>query len=213
VPRFSRPGLTPSTGNAATEFRFAVDYTSLDRKPAAWIGLQIRTYSAESGWQRHNWRKTSIAAGSRALWRIAVGATYPGTTRFDYRLRAMKGRGPCRLYAMTEWATGPALAGQGGAQEAVVSVAAVPTHGGGVQVAFRLAAPAEVTVGILNVAGRRVAVLSHGRLCPAGSNSLLWNAQADNGLRVPTGTYLISLTARSGDGQQNRRLAPVSLTR
>jgi hypothetical protein len=95
---------------------------------------------------------------------------------------------------------------------AVSSLSAVPTRAGA-QIVFALGAPSQVSVTVLNLAGRPVRTLCDAKAFGAGMNTLAWNAQADNGLRVPNGTYLIRLTANSPDGTTSRAISPVRLSR
>lgn len=92
------------------------------------------------------------------------------------------------------------------------SLSAVPANGGGAEIVFSLSGPADVSAMIMNIAGRPVRSIA-----PVdgaqGLNTLLWDAKADNGLRVPSGTYLVEMTARSADGSQSRALAPLRLNR
>ncbi len=94
----------------------------------------------------------------------------------------------------------------------IATLAAVPTAGGA-EVVFSLSAPATVTARVFNIAGRPVKTLCHAMDCVAGSNTLLWNAQGENGLTVPNGTYLVEVTAKTGEGPQTRALAQVHLGR
>jgi hypothetical protein len=108
----------------------------------------------------------------------------------------------------TAWMTGPTITGPGSTM--VSALTALPTHAGA-QVTFTLADGADVTAEVLNVAGRPVRTLCTDRACEAGRNALLWNAQSDQGLRVPNGVYLIRVTARDEAGGQSTALATVSL--
>ena len=65
----------------------------------------------------------------------------------------------------------------------------------------------------LNIAVRSIRTLCRARDCEAGTNTLLWNAQSDQGLPVPNGTYLVEVTAKAGDGSRTRGLAQVRLNR
>ena len=48
---------------------------------------------------------------------------------------------------------------------------------------------------------------------PQGVSTLLWNCCTDRGLKVPSGMYLIRVTARTADGQQSNALCPVPVRR
>jgi len=210
-PVLTDPRVVPERGDATTRFRYLVDYSSEDGKPANWVQLQIRVYDPATGWDRYSWRKRNVADGTAAGWTRTLGAMYPGATVFRYRYRALKGGSGCRLTAETDWATGPRLT-SAAAAVVVASLTATPTRGGGAELVFSLSAPADVSARIMNIAGRPV------RSMPPtagvqGLNTLLWDAKGNNGLRVPSGTYLVEMTARSAGGAQSRALAPLRLTR
>ena len=94
----------------------------------------------------------------------------------------------------------------------IASLTAVPTAGGA-EVVFSLSGAATVTASVRNLAGRSVKTICSVRECEAGANTLLWNAQSENGLPVPNGRYLIQLVARTSDGTESRALAAVRLER
>ena len=106
---------------------------------------------------------------------------------------------------------GPRITDAGGALM-VSSLATVPTDAGA-QVTFSLSSAAEVHARVLNLAGRPVKTLCAARECEAGRNTLVWNAQSDQGSRVPSGTYLVEVSARTHDGCQARALTQVTVTR
>ena len=81
---------------------------------------------------------------------------------------------------------------------AMVAAAATPTASGA-QITLNLASAAEVAVSIRNAAGREIAFLRPGSL-EAGLHSLLWNGRSRAGTRVPAGTYLLQVTAKTSDG-------------
>jgi flagellar hook assembly protein FlgD len=51
------------------------------------------------------------------------------------------------------------------------------------------------------------------RQTAAGAQVLTWDARNDAGVRVPSGTYLLQLTARAADGQMVRRVLPLNAAR
>ncbi|MGE5531005.1 MAG: right-handed parallel beta-helix repeat-containing protein, partial [Bacteroidota bacterium] len=76
----------------------------------------------------------------------------------------------------------------------------------GTQLAVNLAAPAEVTVTIRNLAGREIALLSPGAL-EAGVHSLVWNGKSRAGTLAPAGSYLVQVQAKDAMGAKCSALA------
>jgi hypothetical protein len=95
---------------------------------------------------------------------------------------------------------------------AVTSLLAAPTAAGA-QITFSLSSAAQVQARVLNIAGRPVKILCHAKDCEAGTKTLLWNAQSDQGLPVPNGTYLVEVTAKTNDGSQVRVLSQLRIER
>ncbi|MFO7948621.1 MAG: FlgD immunoglobulin-like domain containing protein [Armatimonadota bacterium] len=85
--------------------------------------------------------------------------------------------------------------------------------GAGAAITYNLSKPASVRATVRNIAGRTVARIADGSVQPAGSGNLMWNLRNTTGSLVPSGVYLISVTARSDDGQQTSVLRTFSLTR
>ena len=95
----------------------------------------------------------------------------------------------------------------------VTGAAAVPSRVGGAEVLFTLFSPAEVSVTLVNIAGRPVATVCRERLAEAGLQRLVWSGRSDQGVPVPSGIYLLRINARGQDGQQATALARLVLTR
>jgi hypothetical protein len=118
----------------------------------------------------------------------------------------------------TQWQDGPIVtesAADGAAAVAglpLTSLVAAPSATG-VQISFVLGQTSAVDVRVLNIAGRPVRTVCRAKEFEAGRNELLWNAQSDNGLRAPNGTYLVEAVAKSADGGQTRALAVVRINR
>jgi hypothetical protein len=106
----------------------------------------------------------------------------------------------------------PSGAGGGVAALAVTGAAAVPTATGA-EITFTLSAPAQVTVEILNLAGRPVALPARARASNAGLQRLAWNGRSLTGAAAPAGTYLARITARDAAGAQATAVMPVPLNR
>jgi FlgD Ig-like domain len=100
--------------------------------------------------------------------------------------------------------------GEGPALLALTGLAVVPARSGA-EVFFTLSAAAEVSVDVLNLAGRRVATPAHALACAEGTQGLIWSGRAAGGLQAPAGRYLVRVTARDSQGRQATALCPVTL--
>ena len=85
--------------------------------------------------------------------------------------------------------------------------------GGSIHVEYNLTADAEVLVEVTTLSGRSVRRLATGRGRATERQSVLWNGLTDSGQALPAGGYLITLTARTSDGQSARTLRPIQLIR
>ena len=94
----------------------------------------------------------------------------------------------------------------------ITSLSASPTAAGA-EIVFTLSSAAQVEVDVLNIAGRLVRTIVADRDCEAGITSLAWNCRSDRGVPVPSGAYLVRVTARTEDGTQSSRMAPLLLRR
>jgi hypothetical protein len=83
----------------------------------------------------------------------------------------------------------------------------------GAEIVFSLSAPAAVTVEVLNLAGRPVAVVTRDAATEAGLQRLAWTGQTAHGTAAPAGQYLVRMRARNADGQQATALAALRLVR
>jgi hypothetical protein len=83
----------------------------------------------------------------------------------------------------------------------VTGASAVRTRAGA-EVLFTLSAPADVTVEVVNLAGRPIATLAQNAAAEAGVQRLIWSGTAATGLRAPTGRYLVRIAAHDGEGRE-----------
>jgi len=70
-----------------------------------------------------------------------------------------------------------------------------------------------VTARIYNVAGRLVADLARAQQLPRGRASLAWHGRTLTDTNVPSGTYLLRLTARTEDGEQASAVTLLQVSR
>jgi flagellar hook assembly protein FlgD len=101
----------------------------------------------------------------------------------------------------------------GGGTGAQITAASAVSTAMGAQIMFTLSGPGQVSIQVLNVAGRPVKHVATHRACGTGANTLVWNACSDNGLKVPSGTYLIEIESHGPDGSSSRALAALRLNR
>jgi hypothetical protein len=99
-----------------------------------------------------------------------------------------------------------------GTRALAMTVAAAPTRAGGAQIVVGLATAGALQAQVRNLAGRPVRALPVVE-AQAGANTLLWDGRSGGGTAVPSGAYLIEVTCRTPDGQQQRQVTTVSLTR
>ncbi len=95
----------------------------------------------------------------------------------------------------------------------ISGLTAMPTRAGTWDIGFDLSADAAVTARIYNVAGRRAADIAQAQQLPEGRASLTWNARSIRGTTVPSGTYLLRLTARTEDGEQASAVTMLQVAR
>ena len=90
----------------------------------------------------------------------------------------------------------------GGAGALAVTALSVGAGGAGAQVAYTLSADASVDIEVLNIAGVVVRRVLADRVQAAGPQQVVWDGHNAAGVAVPSGTYLVRIVARAGDGQQ-----------
>ena len=95
----------------------------------------------------------------------------------------------------------------------LTSVTALAAEGGGAQITYALAAPAQVSADILNLSGALIRTVSTGTLSPAGLSTLVWDGRNAAGSAVPPGMYLVRLTVASDSGERTTALRSLSVTR
>jgi len=92
------------------------------------------------------------------------------------------------------------------------SLSCRPTSAGA-QLTFVLSRGASVSAEVLNIAGRPVQVLVADRPMAAGAKTLVWAGRNASGALVPSGVYLVRITAGDEAGSQSQALATVRIGR
>ncbi len=101
-----------------------------------------------------------------------------------------------------------------GAGALVVKSMAARQVGSGAQVTFSLNRTATATVEVFNLAGRKVRTVTTGSLVVAGEvTTLAWDGRSSAGTQVPSGRYLVVVTAASDEGQSARSVTAVTVRR
>ena len=104
------------------------------------------------------------------------------------------------LFPQTDAVGGPPPVSSG-----IASVAPNPFRTG-TEVAFDLAAPAQVALEVFDVRGARVATLAEGEW-PAGRHRVAWSGTGPDGSGLPSGLYLVRFTA--GGARSVRKLVRI----
>lgn len=78
---------------------------------------------------------------------------------------------------------------------------------------YTLSGTASVRAQIVSGAGTLVRDLVQGRSAAEGSNSVVWDGRDRKGIAVPSGTYLLKLTATDGEGRAATAVLPVTVVR
>jgi hypothetical protein len=103
--------------------------------------------------------------------------------------------------------------GEAASAALALSGAAAQATPRGAEVVFTLSSPAAVTVEVLNLAGRPVALVAREAATEAGLQRLAWSGQTAQGTAAPAGQYLVRVRARNADGQEAGALATLQLGR
>ena len=80
-------------------------------------------------------------------------------------------------------------------------------------VTYSVSTPCQVTVEVLNIAGRKVRGLTQAAPAAAGTGTLSWNLRNDDGALAPAGQYLVTIEAIADNGQRVQALRPLHVTR
>jgi len=94
----------------------------------------------------------------------------------------------------------------------VSGIAAAPTAARE-EIVFTVSDSTNVTVEIVNLAGRPVRMIASHQQAAAGLNRVLWNARSNMGTKVPNGTYLVRVTACGAKGGASHGLTTLRLNR
>ncbi len=130
-----------------------------------------------------------IPRGWRALL-VDPATNTQRSLRSNARLQVQAGQ---RLLLIVEPDTGQPLR--------IVNLQAQPLRGRGVQISFVLTAPAQATVTIMTLTGRKIVVLES-TTRSVGTHRFFWQGVSSDGHSVPPGVYLVRVQATDETGRQ-----------
>ncbi|MEA3400635.1 MAG: carboxypeptidase regulatory-like domain-containing protein [Armatimonadota bacterium] len=100
-----------------------------------------------------------------------------------------------------------------GAENLVIRSASAECGSAGVVVTYDVSAACNVSIEVLNIAGRKVRQMVESRAASAGRNEQVWDLRSAEGTVVPNGTYLIKIEAVAENGQYVQALQSAQVTR
>ncbi|MGI5817193.1 MAG: carboxypeptidase regulatory-like domain-containing protein [Armatimonadota bacterium] len=100
-----------------------------------------------------------------------------------------------------------------GADNLTIRTASVQAGSGGLMVTYDVSCAANVSIEVLNIAGRSVRKLVQSRAVPAGGGEQMWDMRSGDGTIVPNGSYLIRIEAVAENGQRVQALRPAQIAR
>lgn len=100
-----------------------------------------------------------------------------------------------------------------GAQALTIGTMAAQPAAGGAMITYAVSAPAQVSVDVLNIAGRLVKRFAAREVDGGTQETVSWNGVSDRGSAVPAGRYIVRLTALAEDGQTVQAIRPFSINR
>ncbi|MGI5818186.1 MAG: S8 family serine peptidase [Armatimonadota bacterium] len=204
--------------------------------PAVTDGLRVSMI--RDGWGEHSgaYARDVRGPGDPAEWEVRVACALPDT-EVELAWPNLNAEVPAGVRLMLEdletgktvymrtssgfrFQTGPdgavrhlrIWAADGANSLAVSTMAAQPTTGGA-QITYSVSAPAEVQVEVINIAGRLIKRFAARDVDGGTQETLSWNGVSDRGSAVPSGRYIVRLTALAADGQTVQAIRPFSIAR
>lgn len=84
-----------------------------------------------------------------------------------------------------------------------LTAACAGSGGGGLAISYSLSSPANVDVEVRNIAGRVIKRIVSESASDVGTSTVLWNGLSTRGTAVPSGIYVIQVTARSQESGES----------
>ncbi len=95
----------------------------------------------------------------------------------------------------------------------VLGLSAMATGVRRANIVYTLSQSAQVSVEVRNISGALVRQICGGQTQPAGQHTTVWNGRNRAGALVPTGRYLVRVTAVTDQGQRNSALSGFVMSR
>ncbi|MBD3292399.1 MAG: S8 family serine peptidase [Armatimonadia bacterium] len=100
-----------------------------------------------------------------------------------------------------------------GADSLAVNTMSAQPASGGAMITYSVSSPAEVAVEVMNIAGRLIKRFPARDVDGGAQETVSWNGVSDRGSAVPSGRYIVRLTALAADGQTVQAIRPFSIAR
>ncbi len=194
----SRPGWGDRAGRYARDVRGPADAQVWDIE----VSCSLADTEVEVAWPELN---AEVPGNVRLMLEdLETGHTVYMRTSAAYRFRTGADGGVRHLRVSTV----------GGGDALALQTAAVEgAGGGGAMVTYAVTKPADVTVEIRNIAGRLIREFPARSVDGGTQQTLAWNGMSDRGSAVPSGRYIVRLTALAADGQMVQAIRPFSIVR
>ncbi len=155
-------------------------------------------------------------------WLTGSGGTYQDGVIYHKGLRLAKGSDYSYCFEATDGLqiatglptqerAGPIITSTGAAGGLIGSVVAQQAPAGNIAIHCQMISAGHISVEVLNIAGRRVARVATDRPVEAGSNLVLWNGRSHRGTKVPSGRYLVRITAAGQSGIRQQMMVPLGM--
>jgi hypothetical protein len=100
-----------------------------------------------------------------------------------------------------------------GTDNLVIKSASVQLAQAGAVVTYEMSKSCQVSIEVLNIAGRGIRHLLTDKAAPAGHGEQVWNLRSDSGTMAPSGAYLVKIAATAENGQRVQALRTLQVTR
>lgn len=207
----------------------------LPKPPPLVDGLQMSMVRPNWGAHSGRYARDIMGPGDDAEWKIEVASSLPNTevevswpdlnaeVSDDVRLVLEDLDTGRTVYMRTStgyrFQTGPdgavrnlRIYVQESGRALTVQSMSAQSAGGGAAITYSVSQASEVSVEVMNIAGRTVKRFPERVVEGGQQETLVWNGVSDRGSLVPSGRYIVRLTALAPDGQTVRAIRPFSVS-